>query len=908
MQHFLEKLSQHIIAKHTNELSRVHIVLPSRRAKVFLTDYLKNNIQQTTWLPEIYSLEDFVKNLSHLNILDNVDLVFKLYETHLKIEGNQAEKFEDFLSWSNILIQDFNEIDRYLVSASDLYSFLSEAKAIENWNLGQAELSDFQKNYLHFWQKLGDYYQDYTRHLLDEQTAYQGLAFRKLAEDLYKYKIDYPKDQILYFAGFNALTLAEEKIIDFFTKEHQAKIFWDADKYYLEDTNQEAGRFLRHHQGKYAPLNWISDELLVGEKEINIYSISGDIGQAKLIGELVDQKNKENKLDNTAVILGDEDLLSPVLESLPQKIDRLNVTMGYTLKHSIFYHFFEGLILLHFNKSKQSNQAFYFKELSRFLDQASIQLINKGFSQEAKKLQDKIQEKRLIYLTESELDVLDKQIGIRIFNLEKSNPTHFCEQMIALCQQIKSQSDKHLSVVEKEFLFGFYRAFNRIDALNEKYNTLKSFESLLQLFRQIISSESVAFVGEPLGGLQLMGVLESRTLDFEQVIFSSLNEGILPAGKSQNSFIPYDIKRKFDLPSYREKDAIFAYHFYRLIQRSKRIDLIYNSKVDQLKGGERSRFIDQLILEMPKKNPKVKINQLHLAPTIESEVAAEVSIPKNEHHLDKIKRHLSEGLSPSALNSFIQCSLNYYYKYILGMREEQLIEEKIEHHTFGTVIHDSLEALYKPFISQELNIQSIQEIKGRLADEVSKQYEKNLNIRPEKGSHRLAFEVAKKLVANTINIDEQAIQQGEKIQLIALEEKVAWSTQLKINDQFSLPLRIKGKIDRIDRRNNQLRIIDYKSGLVKYSDLSYKDLNDLSRGKKAIAIQMLIYQMVYEKTTSEKVEAGIISMRNIQSGFMRIKPKDNEDAENILKIVIQELLNPSIPFTHNEKSIYCAFC
>ena len=301
MQKFLEKLSQHIINKHPKDLGEVQIVLPSRRAKVFLIDYFKQNIQQTTWLPEIFSLEDFVKELSELNILDNIDLVFKLYHTHQQIEGKQSETFEDFLSWANTLLQDFNEVDRYLVSAEELYSFLSEAKALESWNLGERELSEFQKNYLRFWRKLGEYYQHYRKQLIEEKSAYQGLAFRQLAEDLKANKIEVQQEKQLYFAGFNALTLAEESIIHHFVKNHHAQLLWDADEYYLNDNNQEAGSFLRAHKKKQPTFDWTFSNLLEDEKEINIYSISGDIAQAKLMGELVQQKQQKNPRVNLII-------------------------------------------------------------------------------------------------------------------------------------------------------------------------------------------------------------------------------------------------------------------------------------------------------------------------------------------------------------------------------------------------------------------------------------------------------------------------------------------------------------------------------------------------------------------------------------------------------------------------------
>ncbi|MEX2379284.1 MAG: PD-(D/E)XK nuclease family protein, partial [Vicingaceae bacterium] len=374
------------------------------------------------------------------------------------------------------------------------------------------------------------------------------------------------------------------------------------------------------------------------------------------------------------------------------------------------------------------------------------------------------------------------------------------------------------------------------------------------------------------------------------------------------SFIPYDIKRKFELPSYREKDSIFAYHFYRLLQRSKRIDLIYNSKVDQLKGGERSRFVDQLIYEMPKKNPNVKINQIHMAPPLESSIQEEVEITKSEEHIKSIQAHLNKGLSPSALNSFLQCPLNYYYKYILGMKEEEIIEEKIENHTFGTVIHDSLEALYQPYVKQILDQKSIQAIKTQVDDEVKKQYKKSLNLVPDSGSHRLAYEVAKRLVKDTIEVDQKVVEKGDQIQIIALEQQVKWETEIKINDKISQHVLLKGKIDRIDRKNNKVRIIDYKSGKVDSTDISYRDLDSLTSGRKSIALQMLLYQLIYQNKFSEEAEAGVISMRNIQSDFIKLRPKDENDAMDVLKIVISELLNPNAPFRHNEKSIYCPFC
>jgi len=910
MQSFLEKLSAEIIKKHPEELGEVSIVLPSRRAVVFLNYQFQQQIKQNSWLPKIFSLEDFIVSLGDFTILDQIDLIFELYSIHKKVEGKNAESLEDFMSWGGILLQDFNEVDRYLVDPKKLYNYLTEAKEIESWNLEAAELSDFQKKYLYFWKSLGQYYQLFTEQLLSEKKAYQGLAFRKIAESLESKQLQFEEDTHLYFAGFNALTKSEQKIIDALVDQKGAKIYWDADKYYLENPIQEAGKFLRIHQKREKEFNWVFDNLLQDSKEINIYGISGNVAQAKLIGDLLSKKAKSEAIRNTAIVLSDENLLMPVLESIPEGIDQLNITMGYPLSNSIFYHFFESIAALHYKKTKNTiGGGFYYKDVLGLTEQLVFQLFGNNIIKEVNAIGDRIKKERLIYVPAEVFNELETAVGISFINLNKNNPATLIAVMQDFCKKVKISAYEKLNEIEKEFLYGFYKALNRIAELDAKQSALQSFETLLQLFRQILATESISFVGKPLEGLQLMGVLESRTLDFEHLILSSLNEGILPSGKTQNSFIPYDIKRKFELPSYKEKDAIFAYHFYRLLQRSKKIDLIYNSRADVLSGGERSRFIEQLINELPKANPNITLKHHTLSPAIPTGKSKAFSIPKTDEHLEMIKSHLKNGFSPSALNSFMMCPLNYYYRYILGMREEEIIEEQIEHSSFGSIIHNTLEDLYTPYVNTLLDLKSIAQMKSKVAEQLQKNYHSLLKIQPTKGNHRLAFEVAKRMVEDFLKTEESLLKAKNEIHLIGLEKKIEHQIDIKVDGQTTIPITIKGKIDRIDRLNGKLRIIDYKSGKVDSAKLTYKDSEALQKSDKGIARQILLYQMAYELESETSAEAGVISMQNINGGFLSLKTNSaKEDAEVLLKTVVANMLNKEKAFEHDEDSLYCTFC
>jgi ATP-dependent helicase/DNAse subunit B len=410
-----------------------------------------------------------------------------------------------------------------------------------------------------------------------------------------------------------------------------------------------------------------------------------------------------------------------------------------------------------------------------------------------------------------------------------------------------------------------------------------------------------------------MGVLESRTFDFKEIIISSMNEGILPSGKSQNSLIPLHIKKKFNLPTHKEKDAIFAYHFYRLLQRAEKVHLIYNSRIDKLSGGEKSRFLEQLLYEGPKKNPQLQIEEVKVKGLQQANSIYEQSISKNSEVLDAIRKKISSGLSPSAINTYLECPLNFYYSYILGLREEDRTEagEEIEDSLFGTLLHDALEALYKEYTSQLIDEKVMQKIRSVAREALEYSFEKNGVHNRTKGKNKLVFEVAAKYLDDFFNFEEQRVKKGP-IRLINVEQEVKWETEIQLTDGQNIPLLLRGKIDRIEEHLGVKQILDYKSGKVAANDLKATDIEKLlhsEENKYGKQLQLMVYQFLYNQNHSTSdYEAGIISFKALRSGILKATELESGKVLELVSKIIEDMLDTSRSFEHNRKSKYCKFC
>lgn len=907
------------LLNNNENLSKLTFILPSKRAGLFLKHQLSKVTNTTIFSPQIISIEEFIEDLSKLKTISNTELLFEFYNAYTELTKKEnTESFETFSKWAQILLQDFNEVDRYLIPQKKIFNYLSDIQELNHWSLEENK-TDFIKKYLSFWSKLYSYYIKFTSLLLNKNIGYQGLIYREAVKNLDLY-VKHSSDKLHIFLGFNALNTAEETIIQELLEKNLAKVYWDIDDVFFNNPKHDAALFTRQHKTKWNyfknnPFNWITHNYSK-EKNISIYGIPKNIGQAKYIGSLLKNLKEKNKsLQNTAVVLGDENLLIPVLNSLPSNVEALNITMGFPLKSIPLASLFEALFDIH----KKSTKTFYFKDIVNIL---SHQFINPLFYFEgindASKIIETINANNITYLTADKLKQIAKNSESIIdllfcnWDVSISKSLKNCSQLILI---IKTHLDdnKASNLLSLEYLFRFNELFNELSRLNSQYHHIKDISTLFSIYKELLSTETLDFQGEPLQGLQIMGMLESRVLDFETIIISSVNEGILPSGKSNNSFIPFDVKLENNLPTYKEKDAVYTYHFYRLLQRAKNVYILYNTEADALTGGEKSRFITQLGIENIH-----KIKHQIVAPHVPVVDPSLNVVNKTPELLNKIIEISEKGFSPSSLTSYIRNPIDFYYQKILKIKEHDDVEETVAANTLGTVVHNTLEDFYKPLTNCFLTIEIVKSLKSQIEDKVTFHFKKEyIEGDITKGKNLIIFEIAKRYVSNFLDLEIQDLKAGNRIKIIAIEAE----NKVKINiPELKFPIHLTGKIDRVDEYNGVTRIIDYKTGRVEQNNVEIINWDNITTDytKYSKSFQVLTYALMMQlsKQINLPVEAGIISFKNLSQGLLKFAKKDKAGAyakkdflitedtlKNFsfeLKQLILEICNIEIPFTEKE--------
>lgn len=889
---FLNKLAKVIIADYSDDFSDLVVILPNRRAKVFLIDELKKETTTTIFSPEIISIEDFVQNIAGIRSIDSVELLFEFYNVYLSVTEKDQESFETFANWAKTLLQDFNEIDRYLLEPDKILKYLENIKEVEHWAVDIDKRTDLIDKYLIFWKKLPLYYHSLYNYLLNKGIGYQGLIYREAVDNLNHFA-ETIKDKKFLFAGFNALNHAEEKIIQHLLAIDKAKIYWDIDETFLNDPFHDTGLFQRRFKSSWPyyktnPYEWIASDFKQ-EKDIQVISTPKAIGQAKIVGEIIQKHSNENegKLQNVAVVLGEESLLVPILYSLPSNVDALNITMGYSSKNNPAQLLIAKLFKAHTNAISRnaSSYVFYYKDVLDILTHPLIEpYIN------AKELVNRINQNNYTFIVHKrilELQENQNELFQLIFQKWDSSSVAILENLSQILLKIKSNlsSDNEEEKITNAFVYSIFKVINKMISYFSSNSNIDSVETLYVIYKQVIDVAEVSFEGEPLNGLQIMGVLESRALDFETIIITSVNEGKFPAGKSMNSFIPYDVKKEYGLPTFKEKDAIYTYHFYHLLQRARNIYLLYNSDSEGLDAGERSRFITQLEVE---KQPNHNLIFQTYNANVPEIAHQPLVIPKSEKVLLRLKEIAEKGFSPSALTTYIRNPIQFYFQRILRISETDEVEENIAVNTLGTIIHGTLEELYKPFIGKILIENDIKICIKNIDDEVLRQFKevyKEGEIK--KGRNLLAFEVAKRNVLNFLKLELEAIQNGDKIQIIALEKHLERDL---IHSKLPFSVKIAGNVDRIENRNGRIRIIDYKTGNVAKTSVTLKSWNGLTEDiKNDKIIQILAYVFMYEEQAKGlEIEAGIISFKNLKNGFLPFGFKEGKETFEVISPEIME--------------------
>lgn len=950
MQSFLEKTVKHLHEKYGDDISELCIVLPNRRAGLFMKTHFANNMKKTFWSPEIYATEDFVALLAELEIADPTTLLFELFETVKTVGKKDPESFDEFSKWGQILLSDLNEIDRYLVDATQLFGNLKDIKELEAWSLNNEEgLTDFQKQYLEFWKELGGYYQDFSQRLLSKHQAYQGLAYRIVAEKAVERVEKHPWKKVI-FAGFNALNKAEEVIIEALLNADKAEIIWDTDTYYTDNLNQEAGKFIRKYNQfgnfkKHEDRNIVFQEKLLSteKKSITVIGAAKNVAQAKVAGSIVeDLKQIDPTLQKTALVLADENLLFPVLHSLPENLADINVTMGYPLKNTPVAGYFDLVFALHENGLKlaggKDNYSFYHSDVIKLFSHAytatALRTVSKEYS--IRLVIQAIQSRNIVFASrkmlasifeqfncEKEFEVLDKIL------IQWKKPEDGIACIHYLIETLKNgiilQNEKtaeNKSSLELEYLFAFTKIIKRIQVLMENYpDSITDLKTLRSTVNQIVRSSTLPFYGEPLMGLQVMGMLETRTLDFENVILLSCNEDILPSGKAVNSFIPFELKRVFGLPTYSDKDSIFSYHFYRLLQRATNIYLLYNTESDALGSGEKSRFLTQLIYELPKINKNVTITEkLVSIPVISSLTSNEISIPKSEHVLERLKIKAEKGFSPSLLNIYRNCPLQFYFHAIGDLKEAEEVEETIGADTLGNVIHEVLETFYKPFTGKKITAADVQEMKKNVESTATAAFEQLYSANEIRyGKNLLTLKVALKFINNFLDAEKETISrsenEGRPLIIKALEQEL--ESAVVVDHQI---IKIRGKADRIDSLGKEIRIVDYKTGIADNKELSFDEWDEVrTDASLAKSFQLLTYAWMFQRMNpaiTENIVSGIITFRELSAGLKTVKVNGSEQLnvevlsqfENQLKELLTGIFDKGQPFTQTIEHDNCEYC
>lgn len=891
MAKFIENVVSELI-KSNADLLHTTIVLPGNRPMLFFRKAFQKEIKNTI-LPKFLSIDDLVKEISGLQTVSQIQLWFSAYNSYKKTT-EAPDEFENFLKWIPTLLKDFDDINTSLVNPKEIFDYLISVERIKKWGQENLEIGSNQlmAKHLHFWKMAADLFKQLNEDLLAENKAYRGLIYKKAVENLPEFM--HNSEENFVFAGLNALSNAERKIIFELNKSGNSKLFWDSDIYYMNDENQEAGHFLRKYKESLPDWNWETDEFSK-PKKIQTVEIGKRVGQAKYLHKILNEI-PDDEISETAVILADETLLSAVLSAIPKKIPKVNITMGFPLDKSSMAYFFRSIFELQMNREKLGNgKTFYYKNVLDVISNTIFR--DKKF--DLTQLNRRIRKENRIFNTPAFLqEELKGSIYEALFEIHPDTNS-FVRHLLDWIEELMQNKDIEINELDKEYVYRFSLLINQLSDELKDFNSIQNFKTLYILYTRILQNETISFVGEPLEGLQLVGLLETRLLDFENVIMTSVNDGVIPPGRTENSFIPYDIRKEMGMNTFTENDAVFAYHFYRLIQRAQNIDLLYNTEADGLDSGERSRFIAQIEYESPH-----KIEKKIAMPSFVAEMHQPLEILKTASVMEALGNWAENGISASSLANYLRNPIEFYQQQVLRISEFEDAEETVGARILGNIVHNSLEELYKPLLGKilvERDFDAILENSEQaLIHSFEKEYGKGDYLR---GKNHLVYKIAHSFIQNVIKSDRQIAKNNEFI-IHELESKMETYFELSNGKKVKL----KGYIDRIDELSGVKRIIDFKTGSVTEQTLNLSSAkldNIFSDAKFSKPLQLIFYAHLYFGNREDlNVQFGIYPLKSPKKGLIALKLDGTAmfDAEILLLTqehlsnLIEEILNPEIPF------------
>ena len=859
---FLKQSIQTLLSKH-KDLQQMIIILPSKRAGVFLQHYLIEALPTPQFAPEIFSIESFIEHLSSLKKANQTHQLFSLFEAYKK---NIPKEFQDdftlFIQWGSRLLKDFNDIDAYRVNTKASLENLGEFYQLEEFNF-----SENQRSFpTVFWEQLYPIYKDFQSLLLKHQWATLGMLYQDALDALEIYLEHTSK--MHYFIGFNALNQAEQDLIQEFLVKNKGEVLWDLDQAFYEDKIHSAGRFIRSYQQdwKYYRQNPQSfkESSFLKEKNIQAIGFAGNIEQAQYVHEFLEQY--KDTYGSIAVVLGNENLLLPVLSALPFDLPQWNVTMGYAIHQLPISGFFKTLIELHALATiegidrKKTLELLSFPPLMTHLDRQSI-----GF----KKCLNALKENFHPWVSQEEISLLlESDYGSCIFASTRGDLGKLIDQLITLVQLFEVDFYRQKEHFTVAVMAVFKKVFLQLKVQLEAARFPVEVAAFSLLFQESLSLQTLDFSGDPIQGVQIMGMLESRTLDFDHLLITNVNEGVLPVGKNDQSFFPFAMKKQFGLPTFLENDAIYTYHFYRLLQRAKNIHLLYNSKSEGLSAGEKSRFIRQLAFS---ELPQHQFSDRQYHSTIVTPALKETVIDKTPFMIEQLKQLALKGFSPTSLGNYLYDPIAFYNRYLLKIKEELSPAKTLSDFQRGTLVHDCLEALYTPYIGRPMQLSFYDKMLGKLPALMLDHYQRAYPKMPvSRGENHLILKAYERSIQQFLTQERTLVKQGNELIIRALE--LPFNAPLRPG--FSpFEVNISGKIDRVDQFNGVTRLIDYKTGNVEPGKLAWVNGEDfVGDYKKLPLFQLLLYAWAYNE--SPEVELGIISLKKPKAYVLPLNRKD----------------------------------
>jgi ATP-dependent nuclease, subunit B len=948
METFLSIVAKDLYKRHGADLSRVAVIFPNKRAGLFFNEHLAEEANRPIWSPAYLSISELFQQLSAqrsenpLKLGDSIKLVCELYKI-FREETKSEETLDDFYFWGELLISDFDDADKNLVDADKLFSNLQDLKNIMDdfdflnedqeaairqffQNFSIEKRTALKEKFISMWDVLGNIYHRYKEELANQNIAYEGMLYRSVIEQLDASQMKY---DTYVFVGFNVLNKVETKFFQLLRDAGKALFYWDYDEFYTNEKNHEAGEFIRRNLKEFpSALSGVTFNKMIQPKKVRFVASSTENAQARFLPEWI-RGNVTEKESESAVVLCNEALLLPVLHSIPDSVQHVNITMGFPLAQTPVHSFITALLELQTEGFRTDTGRYAYAAVQAVLKHP----YTRQLSSKANELEKDLTEKNRFYPLPSELkqdDFLGMLFTPQLSNMDLCRYLSDALKEVATIYNKEKESDDVFNQLYRESLFKAYTLINRLGSMIDKGDLIVQTGTFKRLLNKVLSASNIPFHGEPAIGMQVMGVLETRNLDFKNLVMMSLNEGQLPKGSGDSSFIPYNLRKAFGMTTIEHKNAVYAYYFYRLMQRAENITLMYNTASDGLNRGEWSRFMLQFLIEWPH-----EIAREYLEAGQSPQTAKEIIIEKTPEVMKRLQNFYDvrcnkrAQFSPSALNTYMDCQLKFYYTYVAKLKPKPEVSSEIDSAMFGTIFHRSAELIYGDFKAHG-NVVNREQIEQLLHNDVKLQgyvdrafkeefFQVPLDEKPEYNGVQL---VNSKVIASYIRQLLRNDKEYTPFTLVDMEKKVSEDITIP-TAKGEILSRIGGTIDRMDSKDGTLRIVDYKTGGFPKAAADIAALFTPAENRPNYIFQTFLYAAIMTRQQKQKVAPSLLYIHQAASAdykpYIEIGLRTNktfvedftpyeEEFRELLTQLLSDIFNSEQPFNQTKFVNKCEFC